>query len=102
LEIVAVRVTALPYADGEPDVVTLNVGTTAFNRKLKVLETALEIAVSFAFCAAATGDPVAVNSALVAFAGTFTVAGSFTAVLLLDRLTTSPPADAFELSLTSQ
>ena len=42
------------------------------------------------------------NPAVVAFAGTVTVAGTVTAALLLDRLTLSPPLGAAALSLTVQ
>jgi hypothetical protein len=43
---------------------------------------------------------VAVNPALVAFAGTVTVLGIVTAELLLDRLTLSPPLGAAAVSVT--
>jgi hypothetical protein len=42
----------------------------------------------------ATADVVAVNVALAAPAGTVTPAGTVAAVLLLERLTTAPPAGA--------
>jgi hypothetical protein len=45
---------------------------------------------------------VAVNAALVAFAGTTTDAGTLTALLLLERLTLNPLPDAAELSVTVQ
>jgi hypothetical protein len=43
-----------------------------------------------------------VNAALVALAGTVTVAGSVTAVLLLNRVTVSPPLAAAAFSVTVQ
>jgi P pilus assembly chaperone PapD len=43
-----------------------------------------------------------VKPALVAFAGTVTVAGSVTAALLLARLTLSPPLGAAAVSVTVQ
>jgi hypothetical protein len=45
---------------------------------------------------------VAVNAALVAFAGTITEAGTLTAALLLDSFTDCPPLPAAELSVTVQ
>jgi hypothetical protein len=41
-----------------------------------------------------------VNPALVAFAGTVTVLGTFTAELVLDRLTLNPPLGAAAVSVT--
>ena len=43
---------------------------------------------------------MAVNPALVAFAGTVTVLGTVTAELLLDRFTLSPPLGAAAVSVT--
>jgi hypothetical protein len=43
-----------------------------------------------------------VNLTLVLFFVTFTVAGTVTAGLLLDRLTTTPPVGASEVSVTVQ
>jgi hypothetical protein len=49
----------------------------------------------------ATGLVVTVNVAVVAFGATVTLAGTLAApVLLLDRLTTAPPAGAGPLSVT--
>jgi hypothetical protein len=50
----------------------------------------------------ATGETVAVNPALVEFAGMVTVAGTVTAALLLDSATLSPPLPAAEVSVTVQ
>ena len=47
-----------------------------------------------------TGVVVTVNVAVVAFAATITLAGTCAAVLLLDRVTTAPLADAGPLSVT--
>jgi hypothetical protein len=58
-------------------------------------------AVSVTVCAVKTDDTFAVNCALVAFAGTVSVAGTVTAALLLERLTLCPLADA-EFSFTVQ
>jgi len=80
----------------------LNVGTTAFNCSAKLLETPPALAVSVAACAAVTEDTVAVNPALVALAGTVTVAGTLTAALVLARLTLTPPLGAAALSVTVQ
>jgi hypothetical protein len=60
------------------------------------------LAVNVTACAVATDDTVAVNVAVVEFAGTVTVAGTVTAGLLLDRLTLSPPLAAAAFSVTVQ
>lgn len=80
----------------------LSVGAAAFNCRAKLSETSPALAVSAAVCAVATGATVAVNPALVAFAGTVTVAGIVTAALLLDRLITRPPLAAAAFSVTVQ
>ena len=80
----------------------LNVGTTEFNCSAKLLETPPALAVSVTACAVVTEDTVAVNPALVAFAGTVTVAGTLTAALLLARLTLKPPLAAAAVSVTVQ
>jgi hypothetical protein len=49
-----------------------------------------------------TDETVAVKAALVAFAGTVTVAGTVTAMLLLERLILRPPLGAAALSVTVQ
>lgn len=53
-------------------------------------------------CADATAETVAVKAALVALAGTTTVAGTAAAVLLLERLTTNPAVGAAALRVTEQ
>jgi hypothetical protein len=65
----------------------VNVGPPAFNCRVKLLETRPVLAVNVTLCSDVTGDTLAVNPALVAFAGTVTVLGTVTAGLLLARLT---------------
>ena len=81
---------------------TVNVGTAAFNCRAKVLETPPALAVRVTACAVVTEDTVAVNPALVALAGTTTVAGTVTAALLLVKPTLKPPLPAAALSVTVQ
>jgi hypothetical protein len=66
------------------------------------LNTLPALAVIVTACAVATEDTVAVNPALVAFAGTVTALGTVTAELLLDRLTLRPPLAAAPFSVTVQ
>jgi hypothetical protein len=80
----------------------LSVGVAAFSCRAKFVETLPALAVNVTACAVVTDDTVAVNPALVAFAGTVTVAGIVTAALLLDRLITSPPLAAAAFSVTVQ
>ena len=80
----------------------VNVGTAAFSCSAKVLETPPVLAVRVTDCAVVTDDTVAVNPALVALAGTTTVAGTVTEALLLVRPTLTPPLPAAELSVTVQ
>jgi hypothetical protein len=56
--------------------------------------------VSVVACEVETEDTVAENVALVALAGTVTVAGTLTAALLLDSFTLSPPLGAAAVSVT--
>jgi hypothetical protein len=79
-----------------------SVGTAAFNCRANVLVTLPELAVRVTDCALATCETVAVNPALVAFAGMVTVAGTVTAALLLERLMLRPPLAAAEVSVTVQ
>jgi hypothetical protein len=74
----------------------------AFSCREKVLETPPALAVSVTACADVTEDTVAVNPALVAFAGTINVAGAVTAELLLARFTLTPPLPAAAVSVTVQ
>ena len=66
------------------------------------METLPALAVSVTACAVVTDDAAAVNMALVAFAGTTSVAGTVTAALLLARLTLRPPLPAAAVSATVQ
>ena len=79
---------------------TVNVGTAAFSCSAKLLETPPALAARVTVCAVVTDDTVAVNPALVALAGTTTVAGTVTAVLLLVRPTLKPPLPAAVVSVT--
>jgi hypothetical protein len=53
-------------------------------------------------CAVITGETVALKAAVVAPVATVTEAGTVTAVLSLDRLTTSPPVGAAAFTVTWQ
>jgi hypothetical protein len=81
---------------------TVNVGTAAFSCNAKLFETLPALAVRVADCAVVTAVTVAVNPALVALAGTTTVAGTVTAASLLVRATLNPPLPAAVLSVTVQ
>jgi len=102
LEKAAVKVTALPYVDGEPEVDRANVGTAAFRLKAKISEMLPSLAVRVAVCVVPTAETVAVKPALVALAGTVTVAGTVTAALLLDKFTLRPALGAAAFSVTVQ
>ena len=80
----------------------VSVGTAAFNCRAKVFDTPPVLAVRVTDCAVVTEVTVAVNPALVALAGTTTVAGTVTAVLLPLNPTLTPPLPAAELSVTVQ
>jgi hypothetical protein len=81
---------------------TVNVGTAGFNCRAKVFDTPPVLAVRVTDCAVVTEVTVAVNPALVALAGTTSVAGTVTAVLLLLTPTLTPPLPAAELRVTVQ
>jgi hypothetical protein len=86
-------------------VLMFNEGTfawEAFSCIAKVLETPPALAVKVTDCAVVTADTVAVNAALVAFAGTVTVAGTATAALPLPKLTLKPLLPAAVVSVTEQ
>ena len=72
----------------------------AFSCRVKFFDTLPALAVIVTTCADTTEDTVAVNSALIAFAGTVTMAGTVTAELLLDRFTVSPSPEAGAVSVT--
>jgi hypothetical protein len=78
----------------------VNAGTAAFSCRAKVLDNPPVLAVRVTDCAVVTDVTVAVKPVLVAFAGTTTVAGTVTAVLLLLNPTLTPPLPAAELSVT--
>src|SRR5277367_5411274 len=80
----------------------VNVGTAAFSCRAKLLETPPALAVRVTACPVVTDDTVAVNPALLALAGTTTVAGTVTDALLLARETLKPPLPAGPLSVTVQ
>lgn len=83
----------------------LRVATVAaggFNFRLTVLETLLALAVTVTVCADVTEETVALNAALVAFAGTVTEDGTATELLLLDRATAMPLLGAAAVSATVQ
>jgi hypothetical protein len=81
---------------------TPSVATAALNSRAKLLVALPKLAVKVTACAVPTGDTVAVNPALAAFAGTVTVAGTATAALLLERLTLRTPLAAAEVIVTVQ
>src|ERR1700678_4200752 len=83
-------------------IVNCEPAAAAFSCKAKVLETLPELAVRVTACAAVTADTVAANPALVALAGTTTVAGTVTAALLLARFTLRPPLPAAAVRATVQ
>jgi hypothetical protein len=80
----------------------VKVEVAAFSCNAKVLLVLAAVAVRVAVCAEVTAEDVAVKAALVALAGTVTVAGTVTAVLLLERLTLRPPVGAAALRVTVQ
>ena len=86
----------LPNAIVPP--LVLMVDTTAVKFKPNVRKTPAELAVRVTVCEVPIGDTAAVKPALVAPAGTNTLAGTTTLELLLDRLTVSPPVGAGALS----
>jgi hypothetical protein len=80
----------------------VNVGTAAFSCKAKLLETLPALAVRATAWADATDNTLAMNPAMLAFAGTINMAGTVTAALLLARLTAWPPLPAGVISVTVQ
>jgi hypothetical protein len=68
--------------------------------RLKVRDTAPNVAVSVAVTSAATAAAVAVNVAVVAAAGTVTEGGTVTLALLLASVTDMPPAEAGRVNVT--
>jgi len=81
----------------------LNTGAIAgFSCRVKLFVTPLAFAVSVADCVVLTADTVAVNPTLVALPGTVTELGTFTAPLLVERVTLIPPLGAAALNVTVQ
>jgi hypothetical protein len=80
----------------------LSVGTAAFSFRAKLFVTLPELAVKATAWGVPTDEIVAVKPALVALAGTVTLAGTATAALLLDKLTVSPPLGAAAVNVTVQ
>jgi hypothetical protein len=80
---------------------TVSTGKTAPNCTAKVADVVPTVAVSVTACAEATDETVAVNPAVVAPDGTVTTAGTTTAMLLLERITSSS-AMAGPVSVTVQ
>ena len=68
----------------------LNVAIAAFNCRVKFFVTPPALAVIVTACAVATEEILAVNEALVEFAGTVTELGTVASELLLDRFTATP------------
>ena len=66
------------------------------------MDTLPALAVTVSVCVVVTEATVAVNPALVALAGTVTVAGTVTATLLLERPTVNPPSGAAAVRVTVQ
>jgi hypothetical protein len=81
---------------------TVSVGTVAPSCSAKVFDTLFALAVSVTVVAVLTAVAVAVNVALLDPAATVTDAGMVTAVLLLARLTASPPVAAAAFNETVQ
>ncbi len=80
----------------------LNVGTPAPSCRAKVFDIAPAVAVNVTVCAVLTEETVAVKLALFAPDGTVIVAGTATALLLLVRLTATPPLGAAAFSVAVQ
>ena len=99
----AVFTVTLPNARLAGLIVNCELATAAgFSCRAKVLEMLPALAVSVTACVDVTDDTVAVNPALVAFAGTINVAGTVTAALLLARLTVRPPITGAAVNVTVQ
>jgi hypothetical protein len=79
-----------------------SVGTAAISSMAKLLEMLPARAFNVIAFAETTGDTVALNPALVAFAGTVTTLGTVTAASLLERPMFTPPLDAAALSFIVQ
>lgn len=99
------------FATGEPmttlpyetlDGFQLKVGVEGLNVRVVVFDTPLEFAVSMTVFDELTAEAVAVNPALVAFAGTVTEEGTATDELVVASATLTPPLGAAVLKVTVQ
>jgi hypothetical protein len=103
--VVGVFTTTLPNAALAGLIVNVGpagVDPAVFSCRTKLLETLPALAVRVTACADVTEDTLAVNPALLAFAGTITVVGTVAVVVLLARLTLKPPLPAAAVSVTVQ
>lgn len=98
----AVFSVTFPNAKLDGVIVSCGPAIVAPNCSAKLLETPAALAVSVTACAVVTDETFAMNPALVAFAGTTSVAGTVTAALLLTRLTLRPPLPDAAVSVTVQ
>jgi hypothetical protein len=98
----AVLTCTLPNARLLELTVRVDTSAGALSCSEDVLDTVPAVAVTVAVCEVVTDDTVAVNAALVAFAGTVTEAGTLTAELLLDRVTVSPLLGATAVKFTAR
>lgn len=80
----------------------LSMAVGGFRRRANDFETLFALAVKVTACDAVTEAAVAINAALVAWAGTIIVAGKPTAELPLERFTLTPPLGAAALRVTVQ
>lgn len=96
--VVAVFTTTLPNAT--LDALTLSAAVAAFSCSDTDRDVVPVVAVTVALCAVVTEAMFAVNVALLAAAGTITDAGTVTKLLLLPRLTLTPPMGAEPDKLT--
>lgn len=81
---------------------TLKVGPPAANCSANVWVIPFALAVNVTVCAVLSEETMAPKDALLAPAGTFTVAGTVTALLLLLRLAENVPLTAVAFSVTVQ
>lgn len=84
------------------DVLTPNVITDAPSSRPAVLATPPALAVSDAVCATLTGETAALKVALAVPGAIVREVGTVTALLLLVKVTASPPLSAAALSVTAQ
>lgn len=96
-------VTAVPTATLPNDIdveLSLSAGAAAFSCSATLIDEEFALAVKVAVCDVLTEDTFAVNEAVDAREATVTLAGTFTAVLLLTNETLAPLEEAGELSDT--